>query len=131
MRRTPGRARNKGYARSNPKRPTAVRRKRRRGRASKTFGRLVRGLAAILVVVVALTPAYLWGSSRYFLGVSGGEVVAYRGLPYAPFGIELNERWRETGVDLNKVKTPYRDPIENHRLYTRDEIEPVIQDLGR
>ena len=108
-----------------------TRRKRRMRKRSDRVGRLVRGVAIVLALVVALMPAYLWGSSRYFLGVSGGEVVAYRGLPYAPLGIELNERWRETGVDLNKVKTPYRDPIENHRLYTRDDIEPVIQDLGR
>ena len=92
---------------------------------------LVRGLAAILVVVVALTPAYLWGGSRYFFGFDDGEVVAYRGLPYAPLGIELNEEWRRTGVELSEVETPYRAPIENHRLYTQDEIEPVIRDLGR
>jgi serine/threonine protein phosphatase PrpC len=50
-------------ARSRPSRQTkAARRKRRRSR----FGSFVRGLAAVLVVVVALTPAYLWGSSRSF-----------------------------------------------------------------
>jgi protein phosphatase len=130
VRRTPGRARNKGYARSSSKRPTAVRRKRRRGRASKTFGRLVRGLAAILVVLVALTPAYLWGGSRYFFGFDDGEVVAYRGLPYAPLGIELNEEWRRTDVEESEVKGPYRAPIEDHKLYTREQAERVLGDLG-
>jgi PPM family protein phosphatase len=106
----------------------AARRKRKGG----GFGRFVRGFAIVLVVVAALTPAYLWGSSRYFLGVDdAGEVVAYRGLPYAPLGVELNEEWRETEVQISEVKTPYRDPIENHRLYTQDEIEPVMRDLGR
>jgi serine/threonine protein phosphatase PrpC len=103
----------------------------RRKRRSNRFAKFVRGLAVVLVVVVALTPAYLWGSSRYFLGVEGGEVVAYRGLPYAPLGVELSEEWRRTDVRLSEVKTPYRTPIENHRLYTQDEIEPVIRDLGR
>ena len=130
VRRTPGRAR-KGDARSSPKRSPVASRKRRPGRASKVLGNLVRGLAAILVIVVALTPAYLWGGSRYFFGFDDGEVVAYRGLPYAPLGIELNEEWRRTGVELSEVETPYRAPIENHRLYTQDEIEPVIRDLGR
>jgi protein phosphatase len=109
------------------RRSTVARRKRKGG----GFGRFVRGLAIVLVIVAALTPAYLWGSSRYFLGVDDGEVVAYRGLPYAPLGIELNEEWRRTDVQISEVKTPYRDPIENHRLYTQDEIEPVMRDLGR
>jgi serine/threonine protein phosphatase PrpC len=107
--------------------PKAGRRKRESG----GFGRFVRGLAAVLVVVVALTPAYLWGSSRYFLSLEDGEVVAYRGLPYAPLGIELNEEWRRTGVEGSEVKTPYRGPIENHKLYTQDEIESVLRDLGK
>jgi PPM family protein phosphatase len=91
----------------------------------------VRGLAAVLVVVVALTPAYLWGSSRYFLSLDEGEVVAYRGLPYAPLGVELNEVWRRPGVEWSEVKTPYQGPIENHKLYTEGEIERVLQDLGK
>ena len=123
-RRPPERGRNQDASR----RSMAARRKRKGG----GFGKFVRGLAVVLVVVVALTPAYLWGSSRYFLGVDAGdEVVAYRGLPYAPLGIELNGEWRRTDVQISEVKTPYRDPIENHRLYTQDEIEPVLQDLGK
>ena len=123
-RRPPERGRKQGTSR----RSRAARRKRKGG----GFGKFVRGLAVVLVVVAALTPAYLWGSSRYFLGVDAGdEVVAYRGLPYAPLGIELNGEWRRTDVQISEVKTPYRDPIENHRLYTQDEIEPVLQDLGK
>jgi protein phosphatase len=118
-------------ARTRYRPPKTARRKRRSGGFGKALGKLVRGLAVILVVLVALLPAYLWGSSRYFLGVTDGEVVAYRGLPYAPLGVELNEEWRRTGVELSEVETPYRGPIENHRLYTQDEIEPVIRDLGR
>jgi hypothetical protein len=83
------------------------------------------------VVLAALTPAYLWGSSRYFLGLDDGEVVAYRGLPYAPLGVELNQEWRPTNVQLSQVKTPYRAPIENHKLYTQDEMEVVLEDLGK
>jgi protein phosphatase len=123
-----GRARSaKGRGRrSRPLEEAARRKRKRRG-----FGRFARGLAAVLAVVIALTPAYLWGSSRYFLGLDAGEVVAYRGLPYAPLGVELNEEWRRTGVEGPAVKTPYRGPIENHKLYTQDEIEPVLRDLGK
>lgn len=115
-------------ARSRPSRQTkTARRKRRRSH----FGSFVRGLAAVLVVVVMLTPAYLWGSSRYFLSLDEGEVVAYRGLPYAPLGVELNGEWRRTDVEWWEVKTPYQGPIENHKLYTKGEIERVLQDLGK
>jgi protein phosphatase len=110
-----------------PRRPKAAVRKRKRV----GLGWFVRGLAAVLVVIIALTPAYLWGSSRYFLGLDGGEVVAYRGIPYAPLGVELNEEWRRTGVEGSEVKTPYRGPIEDHKLYTEGEIERVVQDLGK
>ena len=127
-RRTPGKA-HKGDAWSGSKRSTVARRKRRRGRLG-ALGKLVRGLAAVLVVVVALTPAYLWGGSRYFFGFEGGEVVAYRGLPYAPLGVALNEEWRRTGVAESDVKGPYRDPIEDHKLYTREQAERVLGDLG-
>ena len=110
-----------------PGRPKAAVRKRKRV----GLGWFVRGLAAVLVVIIALTPAYLWGSSRYFLGLDGGQVVAYRGIPYAPLGVELNEEWRRTGVEGSEVKTPYRGPIEDHKLYTEGEIERVVQDLGK
>jgi serine/threonine protein phosphatase PrpC len=124
---SPRRERRGAAARSASRHPKARRRKRKRG----GFGRFVRGVAIVLVFLVALTPAYLWGSSRYFLGLEDGEVVAYRGLPYAPMGVELNEEWRRTGVEGGDVKTPYQEPIEEHKLYTEGEIERVLQDLGK
>jgi PPM family protein phosphatase len=120
----------KGKARGVSAPPAvATRRKRRPGRLG-VLGKVVRGLAAVLVVVVALTPVYLWGGSRYFFGFEDGEVVAYRGLPYAPLGVELNEEWRRTGVEESDVKGPYQDPIDDHKLYTREQAERVLGDLG-
>ncbi|MBA3615820.1 MAG: hypothetical protein H0W52_06845 [Rubrobacteraceae bacterium] len=90
----------------------------------------MRGLAIIVVLALALTPAYLWGSSRYYFEFDEGEVVAYQGLPYAPLGIELNQEWRRPGLTESEIKDPYKRPIENHKLYTRDQIERVLEDLG-
>ncbi|MDP9409227.1 MAG: Stp1/IreP family PP2C-type Ser/Thr phosphatase [Actinomycetota bacterium] len=110
----------------------AARPKRRRsGTFGKTLGRLVRGLAVILVILAALTPAYLWGSSRYFFAFEGGEVVAYRGLPYAPLGVELNREWQRPGLRESEIKEPYEEPVENHKLYTRGQAEKVLENLGR
>jgi PPM family protein phosphatase len=90
----------------------------------------VRGLAIVLVLALALTPAYIWGSSRYFFEFEEGEVVAYQGLPYAPFGVELNQEWRRPGLTESQIKEPYQKPIENRKLYTRDQAEQVLEDLG-
>lgn len=109
-------------------------RKRRTGGIGQALGRalgaLVRGLAILLIVVLALTPVYLWGSSRYYFAFDGGEVVAYRGLPYEPFGVELNREWRRPGFTESEIKEPYEQPIETHKLYTQDGAERVLADMG-
>jgi protein phosphatase len=107
----------------------AARRKRRSG-FRRAIGKLVRGLAILVFLAIALVPAYLWGSSRYFFAFDGGDVVAYQGLPYAPLGFELNREWRRPGVQESEIKDPYRKPIENHKLYTESQAEKVLGDLG-
>jgi PPM family protein phosphatase len=109
-----------------PRRP-----KRRSGRAARFLGGLVRGLAVVLVVLVALVPAYLWGSSRYYFAFEEGEVVGYRGLPYAPLGVELNQEWRKPGLTESEIKEPYEQPIETHKLYTKGDAERVLGDMGQ
>ena len=84
----------------------------------------------VLVVLIALVPAYLWGSSRYYFGFEGGEVVAYQGLPYAPLGVELNREWQRPGLRESEIKEPYEAPIEDHKLYTRGDAEQVLGDMG-
>lgn len=96
---------------------------------TRTAGTLARTLAVVLVLLLALAPAYLWGNSRYFLDLDGGEVVAYRGLPYAPLGVDLNEEWRRTDIKESEIKRPYRDNVTEHKLYTRDETEKILRDL--
>ena len=103
----------------------------RSARRSKTIGRIVRGLAVLLVVIAILTPVYLWGSSRYFFGFEGGEVVAYRGLPYSVGELDLNEEWRRPGVDESDVPDPYQQRIETHQLYTHGKAERILEGLER
>jgi PPM family protein phosphatase len=116
---------------SRPRRPTRAARRKRPSRLRKALGKLVRGLAIVLVLLAALTPVYLWGSSRHFFEFDEGEVVAYQGLPYAPLGIELNQEWRRPGLTESEIKEPYQKPIENHKLYTRDQAQRILEDLGR
>jgi PPM family protein phosphatase len=123
-------ARTPSRGKATPSRPTRAARRKRPSRLRKALGKLVRGLAIVLVLVAALMPVYLWGSSRYFFVFDEGEVVAYQGLPYAPLGIELNQQWRRPGLTESEIKEPYQKPIENHKLYTRDQAELVLEDLG-
>ncbi len=99
----------------------------KRGRSGRTLVAFVRVLAVALVLAAALTPVYLWSQSRYFLGFDEGEVVLYRGLPYAPV---LNEEVQRTGLEESEVQERYRDEIEEHRLYSSEEqVENVVNDL--
>jgi PPM family protein phosphatase len=110
--------------------------KRAASRAKKSEGvrrgleMLVRALAVVLVLAAATMPVYLWGSTRYFLGFSEGEVVIYRGLPYAPLGYELNVEARRTGLKESEVQQRYLEPIDDHKLYSSEEqAEEVVSGL--
>jgi serine/threonine protein phosphatase PrpC len=115
---------------ASPRRQARAARRKRKGGFGRVLGKLVRGLAILLVLAIALIPAYLWGSSRYFFQFEGGAVVAYQGLPYAPLGFELNREWRRPGITESEIKDPYREPIESHKLYTEGQAEKVLADLG-
>ena len=115
-----------GTARKRAPRP----RKRRSGGIGRFLAALVRGLAVVLVLLIALVPAWLWGSSRYYFAFESGEVVAYQGLPYAPLGVELNREWQRPGLRESEIKEPYEAPIETHKLYTREDAEKVLRDMG-
>lgn len=93
------------------------------------LGGLVRGVAVLAVLALAVTPVYLWGSSRFFLDADGGEIVAYRGLPYTVAGTPLNEEWRRTGLTIEEVEPPYRDPINDNTYYEQEGIERVLDQM--
>jgi protein phosphatase len=90
----------------------------------------IRVLAAVLVLVAMATPFYLWGTSRFFLGFEEGEVVIYQGLPYEPLGYGLYQEVQRTGLKEPDVQARYRDPIENHKLYSsKEQVEATVRDL--
>lgn len=119
-------SRDSGAARSGKKRKSGGRPRSRLGRF---LSSLVRGLAALAVIALALTPVYLWGSSRYFLDSEGGEIVAYQGLPYTVAGYPLNEEWQRTSIALEDVDPAYRDPINNNTYYAQEGIQDVLQQM--
>jgi serine/threonine protein phosphatase PrpC len=118
----------RGSARQTAKRGAVPRGKA--GGAGRNIKVFVQALSVLLVLAALASPFYLWGSSRYFLGFDEGEVVIYRGLPYAVGGFELNEEVRRTGLEESNVEERFRDAVENHRLYASEEqAETVVRDL--
>lgn len=133
--RTNSRNRASGPSASAKNRRSKAREKRRSERRGGVYRRaltgLLRAVAVVLVLAVALTPAYLWGSSRYFLDFQRGELVAYQGLPYEVLGFKLNSEWKRTGIERSEVKRPYQEPIEQQKLYTQGQVDEVLRDLRR
>jgi protein phosphatase len=112
------------------RRSMRARNKRRRGRLyPRILMGIVRLVAVVIVILLLLTPFYLWGSSRYYLDFDDGEVVAYRGLPYEVLGTPLNEEWRRTSIERSEVKTPYQPRIEENQLLDQGEVEEILNDL--
>lgn len=110
--------------------PRSHDKQRRKQHSIRLPSALVRLAALVAVIVVAITPVYLWGSSRYYLGFEDGEVVAYRGVPYEVLGVQLNEEWNRPGIKRSEVKTPYQQRIEEHQLYDQDEVKAILEDLA-
>jgi protein phosphatase len=129
----PGRAGKEAAERR--KRPQRQRKKRSGGGSGVSLRRsllmFVRALTVVLVLAAFTTPFYLWAQSRYFLAFSEGEVVIYRGLPYAPLGYELNKEERRTGLQESDIQQRYRSQISEHKLYTKEGADQVVSDLGR
>ncbi len=94
------------------------------------IGISVRALAVVLALTALATPFYLWSQSRYFLGFDEGEVVVYRGLPYAPLDFALYEEIRRTDLKEAEIDSRYREHIENNTLYSSEEkAETAVRDL--
>lgn len=131
----PGTRASRPSASGSRRRERKSRSKRQRGRRGGAYRRgltgFLRASAAVLVLAAALTPVYLWASSRYYLEFADGEVVTYQGVPYEVMGFKLNEEWRRPGIERSEVKGPYREPIEEQKLYTKGQVEDVLRDLRR
>jgi protein phosphatase len=102
--------------------PRGARRRRRRSGG---------GLLLLLAVVLPLI-AGAWLASRavYFVGTDpadGRTVAIFRGLPYElPFGVDLYERYYQSGVTLADVPPARRERFTDHRLRSRDDAEDLV-----
>ena len=107
-----------------PDAPPAPPKRRRRRRSGA-------GLIVFLVVLLPLL-AGAWLATRavYFVGTDpadGRTVAIFRGLPYElPFGIDLYERYYESGVTLADVPPARRSSFTDHELRSRDDAEDLV-----
>jgi PPM family protein phosphatase len=105
----------------SPPPPPKRRRRRRSGGALLIF------LAVVLPLIVG---AWLATRALYFVGTDpadGRTVAIFRGLPYElPFGIDLYERYYESGVTLADVPAARRASFTDHKLRSRDDAEDLV-----
>lgn len=104
-------------------------RERKRRRDLRSLAWLVRTLTALVVIAALLSPVYLWASTRYFLGYDKGNVVAYQGLPYNIQKLQLNREYKRTSLKKKQVAEPYQAQIQDHKLYTKKDVDKVLSNL--
>ncbi|MBA3408394.1 MAG: hypothetical protein H0U06_10150, partial [Solirubrobacterales bacterium] len=84
-------------------------------------------LAVLLPLVIG---AWLATRAVYFIGTDpadGRTVTIFRGLPYElPFGLELYERYYDSGVTLAGVPPARRAGFTDHKLRSRDDAEDLV-----
>jgi PPM family protein phosphatase len=107
--------------------PPAPPPRKRRRRRFRSAGALLLLLAVVLPLIVG---GWLATRAVYFIGTDpddGRTVAIFRGLPYElPFGIELYERYYESGVTLADVPPARRASITDHTWRSRDDAEDLV-----
>jgi protein phosphatase len=105
---------------------------RRRARARAILKPLL-----VVAVLLAFVLAAGWQASRavFFLGTDPRDdrtITIFKGLPYElPFGIELYQRYRTSGVTLDQVPPARRTTFTDHKLRSRDDVEDLVIALER
>jgi PPM family protein phosphatase len=90
------------------------------------------GLALLFLAIVLPLCVGAWLATRavYFVGTDPDQarmVTIYRGLPYElPFGIDLYEKWYESGVPLADVPAGRQKSFTDHTLRSRDDAEDLV-----
>jgi PPM family protein phosphatase len=110
-----------------PDEPAPTRPKRRRRRRLRSPGALLLLLAVVLPLIVG---GWLATRAVYFIGTDpadGRTVAIFRGLPYElPFGVDLYERYYDSGVTLSDVPPARRETFTDHKLRSRDDAEDLV-----
>ena len=87
-------------------------------------------LLFLAIVLPLCVGAWLATRAVYFVGTDPDQarmVTIYRGLPYElPFGIDLYEKWYESGVPLTDVPDGRQESFTDHKLRSRDDAEDLV-----
>ena len=87
-------------------------------------------LLFLAVVLPLIVGAWLATRAVYFIGTDPADdrtVAIFRGLPYElPLGIELYERYYESGITIADVPPARRSTITEHQLRSRDDAEDLV-----
>lgn len=94
-------------------------------------GRLLKGLAALVVIAAVAAAAVLGARQIWFLGADdSGRVALYRGLPYdLPLGIELYAKESTSSITIESLPEERRDEATNHELRSGGDATSLVDDL--
>jgi serine/threonine protein phosphatase PrpC len=110
-------------------------RARARGDGSWRVKLLAAGTAALIVLALIGTAAWLASRAVFFVGTNErGMVTVYRGLPWdLPAGLHLYGRLYVSGVPASELSAARRERLLDHRLRSRADVRSLIDalELGR
>ena len=74
---------------------------------------LVGLILVIIGIVFAAFASYEWTQTRFFVGVSNGNVAIFRGVQQGLGPISLSTVYRTTSIDLDDLPTYSRTTVED------------------
>ncbi len=83
------------------------------------------------VLVVAFVGLRLYLDAQWFVGVSGGRVAIYRGIPAQVVGLDLNQVVVETAIPADDATSLplYRDLEDGITADDREEAEQIVEQI--
>jgi protein phosphatase len=81
--------------------------------------RLRIALAVVVVLVAVLVVGAAVADNVYYVGVEGGTVSVYHGLPWSIGGVRFAGLYMKTTYPIDAVAPPWRQRIDSHELHRK------------
>ncbi len=92
------------------------------------------GLGAVLVAMLAAAAllGYNWTQNQYYVGVNGGKVAIFKGVPQDLGPISLSDVEQSTDIDVNELPSFYRDKVKDTMTAkSKADATRVVADLRK
>jgi len=86
-------------------------------------------LLVIAAIVTALIAGYEWTQTRYFVGVSEGQVAVFQGVQQSIGPFPLSSVYLESGIDVDDLNTFTRQRVES--TINADDLDDALSIIER